>query len=64
MDISKITLKKNTRNINGFIHKLSQDECLDDGLTSEHPEKDIISKSADNIGAEIKDIVIKMIITV
>jgi hypothetical protein len=44
--------------------KVSQDECLDDGLTSEHPEKDIISKSADNIGAEIKDIVIKMIITV
>lgn len=49
----------------GLVHlpsekfNVSQDECLDDSFTSEHPDKDIISKSAENIWAEIKDFAIK-----
>ena len=56
--------KKNTKNFDGIKHKLSLAECLDDGLTSEHPEKGTFSKSAEKIWAEIEDIVIKTIITV
>lgn len=39
--------KKNTKNFDGIKHKLSLTECLDEGLTSEHPEKGTFQKNSD-----------------
>ena len=56
--------KKNKDKFDGERHKLRLSDCLDDGLTSEHPEKGTFKKGAEQLWAEIEDIVIKTIITV
>jgi hypothetical protein len=38
--------KKNKGKFDGIKHKLSLNECLEDGLTSKHPEKGTFKKSA------------------
>jgi tubulin polyglutamylase TTLL6/13 len=56
--------KKNQKNFDGIKHKLSLAEMLDEGMSSEHPEKGTFTKTAEQIWAEIEDIVIKTVITV
>lgn len=56
--------KKNQGKFDGIKHKLSLTECLEDGLTSKHPEKGTFKKSAEQLWLEIEDIVIKTVITV
>lgn len=56
--------KKNQGKFDGMKHKLRLSDCINGGLTSQHPRKGTIKKSPEQLWTEIEDIIIKTVITV
>ena len=56
--------KKNQGKFDGEKHKLRLSDCINGGLTSDHPEKGKFTKASEELWAEIEEIVIKTTITV